>query len=66
MNGYTINESTMTPVRVGHTVRFTIGTMVNEGVVVMDCHDHWEVVTASGGRYRPLKRRTIVLTTVRT
>lgn len=66
MNGYTITEQTMTPVKCGYTVRATIGTMVIEGTVVRDCHDHWEVVTATGGRYRPLKRRTIVLATVRT
>jgi len=66
MNGFTIRESTVTPVHIGRTVRFTIGTMVEEGVVVRDDHDHWQVVTASGARYRPLKRRTIVLTTVRT
>lgn len=66
MNCYTITEDRLKPVRVGHTVRFSIGTMVNEGTVIRDDHDHWQVITASGGRYRPLKRRTTVLTTVRT
>lgn len=65
MNSYSFRADRLIAVRPGRTVQFCQDLHMLTGTVVAERHDKWEIVTASGRRYRVHKQRVTVLTATR-